>query len=230
MRPLGVSLGKPSAITRDVLQPPETMAQAPSNLWRDITAPIPPHGMSDEEILTQLRDPKSPVGKRAMDLAMQVMGIAPFGTTNFVKPSYRGLHEAPLKDSGAPLHDLTGGGRIYPDDVYGPMASRYYGHGADPQMDARLFYKIQSLRGKPDEMVDVFRAVPKEAFVGGKQPKFEHGDWVTISRRYAVEHGESALNGNYKIMRARFPAKALFTNGDSAYEFGLDRSVLEAMK
>jgi hypothetical protein len=134
-----------------------------------------------------------------------------------------------MSDSGAPLHDLTGGGKVYPDDVYGPNAARYYGSGEDEAADMALFAKLHALRGKPDELVDVFRAVPPEAFVGGRQPKFQTGDWVTPSRRYAVQHGESTLGGKYKIMRARFPAKAIFTNGDSAYEAGLDRSVLEAM-
>jgi hypothetical protein len=135
---------------------------------------------------------------------------------------YGGDHRPPMSGSGAPLHDLTGGGTVYPDDVYSHNAARYYGHG-NPEDDAALFRKIHALKGKPDEMVDIFRAVPKEAFVNGQQPPFNHGDWVTISRKYAVEHGESTLNGDYKIMRARVPAKSLFTNGDSPYEFGLDR-------
>jgi hypothetical protein len=148
-------------------------------------------------------------------------------TSNKVTPpeaDYRGDHRPPLKDSGAPLHDLTGSGLVYPDDVYSSAAAQYYGHG-DPIKDSALFAKIHALKGKPEEMVDVFRAVPKAAFVNG-QPPFKHGDWVTISRNYAVEHGEGALNGDYKIMRARFPAKALFTNGDSPYEYGLDFSIL----
>ena len=37
---------------------------------------------------------------------------------------YRGSHQAPGKDFGAPLHDLT---KIYPDDIYSPLAERYYG-------------------------------------------------------------------------------------------------------
>jgi hypothetical protein len=140
--------------------------------------------------------------------------------------SYRGQHTAPLQKSGAPLHDLTGGGAVYPDDVYSPMAARYYGQG-EPAADSALFAKIHALRGKPEEKVDIFRAVPKEVFAKyGKQPPFQHGDWVTISRKYAVEHGESTLGGDYKIMRAQVPAKSLFTNGDSPYEFGLDLSTL----
>lgn len=140
---------------------------------------------------------------------------------------YRGLHTAPTKDSGAPLHDLTGGGTVYPDDIYSPMAKQYYGTGESG--DARLFQKIHSLKGKPNELVDVWRAVPKDVYeqIGNK---INHGDWVTIDRNYAVQHGESALGGDYKLQRIRVPAKSLFTNGDSPYEFGLDRSVIDSPK
>lgn len=140
---------------------------------------------------------------------------------------YRGLHTPPMRDSGAPLHDLTGGGTVYPDDVYGPNAARHYGSSfetdGDSGHDARLFAKIHAVRNKPDQRVSVWRAVPKSAFAKG-QPKFKDGDWVTIHRPYAVQHGESSLGGEFKLMRGDFSAKHLFTNGDSPYEFGLDRS------
>lgn len=45
-------------------------------------------------------------------------------------------------------------------------------------------------------------------------------DWVTINRNYTKDHGESHLNGNYRILRKVVPAKHLFTNGDSIHEFG----------
>ena len=172
--------------------------------------------------------PGTPLSNMVLDLN-KPLSEQSFGVQNALmgKAEYRGGHTAPLKNSGAPLHDLTGGGTVYPDDVYSNTAARYYGAG-DPQSDSVLFSKLQSLRNKPDEMVDVWRAVPSEVFKqnSGKQPAFQHGDWVTISRKYAVEHGEGALNGDYKLMRAKFPAKALFTNGDSPYEAGLDLSVL----
>jgi len=46
------------------------------------------------------------------------------------------------------------------------------------------------------------------------------GDWVTPSRSYAVDHGESALNGEYKILSKSVPASHLFTEGNSLSEFG----------
>jgi hypothetical protein len=134
---------------------------------------------------------------------------------------YRGQHTPPMSDSGAPAHDLTGNGAIYPDDVYSSNAARYYGSGDDT--DASLFRKLQALRGKPDESVRIFRAVPKGTNAE-QGHRFNHGDWVTPNRQYAVNHGESALNGEYDMVAGNVPAKTIFTNGDSPYEFGLDKS------
>ena len=51
------------------------------------------------------------------------------------------------------------------------------------------------------------------------------GDWVTPSRSYAVDHGESALNGEYRILSKSIPASHLFTEGNSLSEFGYNPPV-----
>ncbi len=51
-----------------------------------------------------------------------------------------------------------------------------------------------------------------------------NGDWVTLSKQYAKEHGEGALNGKYKIISQKIPARKLFTDGNSIQEFGYDES------
>lgn len=48
------------------------------------------------------------------------------------------------------------------------------------------------------------------------------GDWVTINKEYAVDHGKSALNGKYKILSKTVKAKNLYTDGNSIHEFGFD--------
>ena len=135
---------------------------------------------------------------------------------------YRGEHGAPDKESGSPLHDVTANG-IYPKEFYGPNGLRYYGTG-DDALDARVYSKIQRMKDKPDEMVAVWRAVP---FVEGKSKgltlsssHINPGDWVTIDRQYALDHGESALNGHFHISKRMVPARELFTAGDSMAEWG----------
>ena len=50
------------------------------------------------------------------------------------------------------------------------------------------------------------------------------GDWITINREYAKEHGESQLNGQYKILSKTVKAKDIYTDGNSIQEWGYDPS------
>ena len=128
---------------------------------------------------------------------------------------YKGQHTAPNAESGAPLHDVTKGGEIYPDDIYSAKGLQYYGTGQD-QADRESFNVIKNTKSKPDAMVTMYRAVPKD----GDISTINNGDWVSLSKTYAKEHGESALNDDYKIISQKVKANELFTNGDSINEFG----------
>lgn len=46
------------------------------------------------------------------------------------------------------------------------------------------------------------------------------GDWVTISKIYAKDHGLHALNGKYKILTKKVKASQIFTDGNSIHEWG----------
>lgn len=73
-----------------------------------------------------------------------------------IDDDYRGMHQAPDAETGAPLHNLAG---VYPDDVYSANSIRYYGTGND-ELDAIAASIIKKFRGKPDAEVTVYRAVP----------------------------------------------------------------------
>jgi hypothetical protein len=130
-------------------------------------------------------------------------------------PDYSGEHKAPQRDYGAPLDNLKG---VYPDDVYGPNAAQYYGHSSGDATDKAAARIIQSTKGKPDAPVKVFRAIPK----GIQSNEINPGDWITTIKSYAVQHGEGALGGDYKILEKTVNAGDLYTNGDSIFEFGYD--------
>ena len=183
--------------------------------------------------------------------------------------AYRGSHTAPGPDFGAPLHDLTGGGQMYPADVYSSRAAQFYGGGVP--YDQKAFSIAQQFKDKPDAFVTIYRAVPKdisnseklatlekqmaaymkrgtlpkdaENYASGskwydnayemreqlrKMPdeptndisKINPGDWVTLTKEYAKDHGESALRGQYKILSQKVRAKDVWTNADSIHEFG----------
>ncbi len=139
---------------------------------------------------------------------------------------YAGQHGAPDMESGSPLHNVTLNG-TYPKDFYSGQGFQYYAPGNEGGMDRATFNKITSLKDKPDEMVKIYRAVPWEGRPGytlnSGGPSggvINPGDWVSISRDYAKDHGESALNGNYALVTKKVPAKELFTAGDSFHEWG----------
>ena len=129
---------------------------------------------------------------------------------------YRGSHEAPGPHFGAQLHELN---KIYPEDIYSEKAAYYYGDGGgekERKMDKVSTRLAQSYRGKPDANVKIFRAVPDNEKINSINP----GDWVTINHDYAKLHGESVLNGKYKILEHKAKAKDVWTNADSIHEYG----------
>jgi hypothetical protein len=65
--------------------------------------------------------------------------------------------------------------------------------------------------------LEKLKALPPEP---SKSIQINPGDWVTINREYAKEHGESTLLGKYKIISKVVPAKTLFTTADSLHEWG----------
>lgn len=132
-----------------------------------------------------------------------------------VKPDYGMAHRPPGRHYGAPGHDVT---NLIPDDVYGPNAVRYYGH-MGPSIDGESLRIMRQIRGNPDAEVTIYRAIPKDA---PADAKISPGDWVTINKRYARTHGDSVLDGNYRIVETRVKAKDIFTSGDSINEWGYD--------
>ena len=152
---------------------------------------------------------------------MRDEGVSTFSQSEMPAPQvnagllgdYAGQHRAPMRDSGAPAFNLAGD--IYPDDIYSSKAVQYYGTGSD-DMDKTTMGLLQSLRGNPDADVTIYRAVPKG--VDGVNT----GDWVTVNKQYAKDHGESALGGDFDIIEKKVKAKDIFTNGDSIHEFGYD--------
>ena len=129
---------------------------------------------------------------------------------------YRGAHEAPSRNTGDPFHDVTRA--IYPEDFYGPNGLRHYGTG-DPALDIESYRKILSARNRPNLRVQIYRSIP--ASVPKSEQRINPGDWVTPSRRYAVEHGMRFAGGS-KVISQVVSAKQLFTDGNSLHEWGYD--------
>lgn len=129
--------------------------------------------------------------------------------------SWRMNHRAPKRgdDTAVEFYQLD---RAYGEDIYGQQAADWYGDGYD--FDQKAAAVIRRAKGDPDALVDVYRAVPKTV----QDTHLRNGDWVTITREYAVMHGSRELGGDFRIIREKVPAKYLYGNGDSIHEYGYD--------
>jgi len=72
--------------------------------------------------------------------------------------------------------------------------------------------------------VGVYWAFPESFNIEKPKYTINPGDWVTLTKEYAKQHGESNLNNKYKIVSKTVPAKHIYTTADSLHEFGYDPS------
>ena len=134
---------------------------------------------------------------------------------------YAGHHQAPGPDTGWPAWDMAGKHGTFGDDFGGVPEDwythpHYYSAGETSKADLRNTQKVYNdMHGKPDHMVDVYRALPAE-----HATHFNTGDWITHSREYAQQHADSQGDGTWKVMQTKVPAQHLYHNGDSYYEMG----------
>lgn len=117
---------------------------------------------------------------------------------------YRGMHQGPDAEYGAPLHDVE------------PMMPDYYVHPewyrtGDDECDGPSERAILRSRGNPDAPVWVWRAVPAGVTA------FNPGDWVTTSKPYARQHA-AGMDG-WHVMARRVRASELYTDGNSINEW-----------
>jgi len=125
-----------------------------------------------------------------------------------VDSDYKMTHSIDLDDNVS-LDRLD---ELMPADIYSDDAARLYGTGMGRDMDVKSARIIKSLEKNPEQTIEVYRAVPK----GVK--KINNGDWVSINKDYANQHGISNLNGEYDIISTKAKAKDIFSNADSMHE------------
>lgn len=264
--PSGIPAGAPhndTAIQENLLGAPDLIGKPQGELLPE-TAGTPTAALRDTKI-----QPDETARLAAESPRATPPGEVPAELPLASREDYGGEHSPPGPDSGAPLHDLTGKGTIYPDDVYGPHGRQYYGTGEDA-LDAQTFSLAHDVHGKPNARVTIYRAIPDDITVADRIAKIEKqkayilktgklppnadthldrseyfgqiskeldrlkaqppkveppvginsGDWVTVNRAYAKQHGESTLRGNYRIISKSVRAGDVFTNGDSIHEYG----------
>ena len=128
----------------------------------------------------------------------------------FLKENYQGNHRPPNKNNGAPLHNIA---KIYPDDVYENMMM--YASDFSQKEAANI---IKKYRNKPDEIINIYRAVPKGIKI------INPNDWVAITKKYAFQHAKHPNNPklDFDVIHSQTLAKNLFNDGNSFEEWGYD--------
>lgn len=108
-----------------------------------------------------------------------------------------------IEGGAAPLHDLL---QAFGDEIYGNprIAEQLWGSGLKGEKE--MIGLMQKLRGKPEELVDIYRGVPEGV------TDINPGDWVTLHPRYAEEYGN--------VISKKVPAKYITSWPDSLVEFG----------
>jgi len=136
-----------------------------------------------------------------------------FALGRIEEADYRGVHKAPTYEVGY-ANSGDDVSSVYPDDIYGANGARYY--GTFLSYDNKAISIMRKMRGNPEAEVIIYRAVPNV-----KDVEINPGDWVSITKEYATEHGKRHLDG-YKILQKKVKAKEIFTEGNALHEWGYD--------
>lgn len=117
------------------------------------------------------------------------------------------------------LEDMALGYSQQPDDYFThpERYSQNTPHGLESARSIQAALEALK-RGEKGVKVKVYRAVP----ISVKEGKLRNGDWVTPSKKHAEMHGNSRLEGKYRIIEDEVPANELWWDGNDANEWGYD--------
>ena len=136
--------------------------------------------------------------------------------------SYRMSHQP--SEVGPRAHDLTedgGEGEYLTDDVYA-NPERYSGAGTTVIRETMA--QLRQAKGNPDAIVTIHRWAPEGNAI-------EAGNWVSLSKTYAEQHGESNSSGKAgSVISLDVPAKTIRFAGDDLAEFGYWPSSADAIE
>lgn len=122
---------------------------------------------------------------------------------------YRGQHQ--LTEIKTTANDLIGNDAA-PSDLWEHMNDY---HDLSDKSTKESYRVLKSIQGKPDEEVTIYRSVPNGV------DKINEGDWVTLSKNYAKEHGmhESDPSKDMPVISMKVKAKYIGWDGNDLNEF-----------
>lgn len=123
---------------------------------------------------------------------------------------YRDSHLAPDADGGYSGANIE---QAYPD-INSRTFAKEYGDGFS--YDSKAVKAIRDMQRNPDAEITVYRAVPSEL----KDSSLNFGDWITLTRDYADEHGKARFNNDYAVVSQKVKASDIYADGNSIHEWG----------
>ena len=117
------------------------------------------------------------------------------------------------------VEDMAAGYSNQPEDIFAHPDKYSQGLPTSKESGKAIQTAIDDIRnGKKDVKIKVYRAVPASL----KEGKLRNGDWVSPSKKYAEMHGNSRLEGKYRIIEDEVPAGDLWWDSNDVNEWGYD--------
>lgn len=112
-------------------------------------------------------------------------------------------------ETGATVDNITLNGDVMPNDFY--THPNYYADMND-QSYKESYKAILSVKDNPNAEIEIYRA--------GVNGELNNGDWVTLSKTYAVEHSKSEFGDNTQVNKYTVNVSNVQFAGDDINEFG----------
>lgn len=124
-----------------------------------------------------------------------------------IEKEYRGEHQ--IKNAPTTANDLEGGNTGF-EWKYVKES-----HDLTDPATKQSFNILKSIKDNPDAEVTIYRSVPKGT------DKINEGDWITLSKRYAKEHGEHPTDPSQDlpVIEMKVKAKDIGWDGNDLNEF-----------
>lgn len=154
-----------------------------------------------------------------------------YSNNGISKYTYKGSHRAPSSTitEGTPeyraensydmnLNEVLQGLSPQPDDYFSPNGARWYGY--DDAEGLESFNAIRKVKNGADK-ITAYRAVSDDV----NSDVLNNGDWITFSPKYAKLHGDTNLNGKYKIIQQEVSPNDVWWDGNDIREWGYDNGL-----
>lgn len=112
-------------------------------------------------------------------------------------------------ETGATVDNITLNGDVMPNDFY--THPHYYADMND-QSYKESYKAILNVKDNPNAEIEIYRA--------GVNGELNNGDWVTLSKTYALEHSKSEFGDNAQVNKYTVNVSNVHFAGDDINEFG----------